>query len=198
MRVNGDRCSSDKHETSTTYQSHIYKSIDLQFGLSDYVTRFSNPAKFGEVRFSGGAPTWCWNIRVACILLLVFFIFVLPASGTSCPGAFRNDEWKKNTNYVTSHVHLKIAERIGETDGIKALDRNGKALKKEKCLSWVVSVSRDSKAQCRNEVNTDLVNRTERLKGDGKEMVIACSFNIFLFFAFGRRLKLLLSLLFLF
>jgi len=24
---------------------------------------------------------------------------------------------------VTSHIHLKIAERIGETDGIKALDR---------------------------------------------------------------------------
>jgi len=43
---------------------------------------------------------------------------------------------------VTSHFHLKIAERIGETDGIKALDRNGNALKKEKCLSWVVSVSR--------------------------------------------------------
>jgi len=56
---------------------------------------------------------------------------------------------------VTSHFHLKIAERIAETDGIKALDRNGKALKKEKYLSWVVSVSRDSMAQCRNEVRTD-------------------------------------------
>jgi len=32
---------------------------------------------------------------------------------------------------VTLHFHLKIAERIGETDGIKALDRNGKASKKE-------------------------------------------------------------------
>jgi len=62
---------------------------------------------------------------------------------------------------VTSNFHLKIAERFGETDGIKALDCNGKALKKEKCLSWVVSVSRDSMAQCRNEVRTDLVNRTE-------------------------------------
>jgi len=88
---------------------------------------------------------------------------------------------------VTSHFHLKIAERIGETDGIKALDLNGKALKKEKCISWVVSVSRDSMAQCRNEVRTDLVKRTERLKGDGKEMMIACNFNTFLFFAFGRR-----------
>jgi len=45
-----------KQETSTTYQSHIYKSIDLKF--DDYVTRFSNPAKFGKDRFSGGAPTW--------------------------------------------------------------------------------------------------------------------------------------------
>jgi len=47
-----------KHETSTTYQSHTNQSIDLKFGLGDYVTRFSNPAKFGEDRFSGGAPTW--------------------------------------------------------------------------------------------------------------------------------------------
>jgi len=74
---------------------------------------------------------------------------------------------------VTSNFHLKIAERIGDTDGSKALDRNGKELKKEKCLSWVVSVSRDSMAQCRSEVRTDLVNMTERLKGDEKEMMIA-------------------------
>jgi len=46
-----------KHETSTTYQSHIYKSIDLKLGYSDYVTSFSNPAKFSEDRCSGGAPT---------------------------------------------------------------------------------------------------------------------------------------------
>jgi len=37
---------------------------------------------------------------------------------------------------ATSHFHLKIVERIGETDGIKALDRNGKALKKEKCYYY--------------------------------------------------------------
>jgi len=65
---------------------------------------------------------------------------------------------------------------------------NETALKKENCLSWVVSVSRYSMAhQCRNEVRTDLVIRTERLKGDGKEMMIACNFNVFLFFAFERR-----------
>jgi len=46
-----------KHETSTTYQSHIYESIDLKFGQVDNFTRFSNPAKFGEDRFSGDAPT---------------------------------------------------------------------------------------------------------------------------------------------
>jgi len=59
--------------------------------------------------------------------------------------------------------HLEIPERIGETDGIKALDRNGKVLKNEKCFSRVVSVSRDSMAQCINEVRTDLVrNRTSQ------------------------------------
>jgi len=45
-----------KHVTSTTYQSHIYESIDLKFLKGDYVTRFSHPAKFSEYRFSGGAP----------------------------------------------------------------------------------------------------------------------------------------------
>jgi len=47
-----------KHETSTTYQSHIYESIELKFGQGDYVTPFSKPVKLGEDRFSGGAPTW--------------------------------------------------------------------------------------------------------------------------------------------
>jgi len=47
-----------KHETLTTYQSHIYESIDLKFGWGDYDTRFSNPAEFSEDRISGGAPTW--------------------------------------------------------------------------------------------------------------------------------------------
>jgi len=57
---------------------------------------------------------------------------------------------------------------------------------RQKCISSVVSVSRDSMAQCGNEVRTDLVNWVERLKDDGKEMMIACNFNIFLFSAFGR------------
>jgi len=47
-----------KHETSITYQSHIYKSFDFKFEWGDNVTRFSNTAKFGEDRFSGGAHTW--------------------------------------------------------------------------------------------------------------------------------------------
>jgi len=47
-----------KQKTSTTYQNNIYESIDLKFGQGDYVMRFSNPAKYGEDRFSGGAPTW--------------------------------------------------------------------------------------------------------------------------------------------
>ena len=47
-----------KWKTSTTYQSHIYESFDLKFGKVDNVTRFTNPAKFGKDRISGGAPTW--------------------------------------------------------------------------------------------------------------------------------------------
>jgi len=33
-------------------------AIDLKFGVCDNVTRFTNPAKFGEDRISGGAPMW--------------------------------------------------------------------------------------------------------------------------------------------
>jgi len=40
------------------------------------------------------------------------------------------NEKRHELGVVTSHFYLKIAERIGKTDGIKALDRNGKALKK--------------------------------------------------------------------
>jgi hypothetical protein len=36
-----------KWKTSTTYQSHIYVSIDVKLGKVDNVTRSTNPAKFG-------------------------------------------------------------------------------------------------------------------------------------------------------
>jgi len=39
---------------------------------------------------------------------------------------------------VTSRLRLKVAERIAETDSIKALDRNGKALKKEIIIIIVI------------------------------------------------------------
>jgi len=61
-----------KHETSTTYQSHIYESIDLKFGLGDNVTRFSKSAKFGEDRFSGGE---IYGLR-AFLLLFLFLYFL--------------------------------------------------------------------------------------------------------------------------
>jgi len=64
-----------KHETSTTYQSHIYQAIDLKFGKSDYVTRFSNPAKFSEDRFSGGIVKYTG--RVPSLLFLFLFLYSL-------------------------------------------------------------------------------------------------------------------------
>ena len=47
-----------KLNTSTTYQSHIYESFDLKFGEVNNVTRFTNSAKFGKYRISGGTLTW--------------------------------------------------------------------------------------------------------------------------------------------
>jgi len=50
-----------KHETSTTYQIHIYESIDWWRFLK-IVSEEETLKKFGENRFSGGAPTWWWNM----------------------------------------------------------------------------------------------------------------------------------------
>jgi len=47
-----------KHETSTLRPSHNFISTDLKLGVGNNVTHFSNPAKFGEDRISGGAPKW--------------------------------------------------------------------------------------------------------------------------------------------
>jgi len=68
-------------------------------------------------------------IIIIIIILLLLLLFFRP----SVLHSFRNCEWKKHklgvSQLVTSHFHLKIAERIGETDRNKALDRNGKVEK---------------------------------------------------------------------
>ena len=64
-----------KWKIPTTYQSHIYKSTDLKLGKVDDVTRFTNAAKFGKDRISGGAPSWWWNIRVVCLLFFFLYFF---------------------------------------------------------------------------------------------------------------------------
>ena len=47
-----------KWKISTTYQSHIYESLDLKFVKIDNVMWFTNPAQFGKDRISSGVPTW--------------------------------------------------------------------------------------------------------------------------------------------
>jgi len=107
-------------------------------------------------------------ITIIIIIIIIVIFFLFPVLHSRGPKEIMNENKHELgvSQLATSHFHLKISERIGETDGIKALDRNRKALKEEKCLSWVVSVSIDSMAQCTNEVRTDLVNRTELLNGD--------------------------------
>jgi len=65
-----------KHETSTTYQSHNHESIDLKFRYGHYVTRFSNPAKFGKDSFSGGTPMW-WYGSLAFFIIIIFVLDTL-------------------------------------------------------------------------------------------------------------------------
>jgi len=60
-----------KHETSTLRQSHNFISIDLKFGLSDYVRKITSPAKFGLDLISGRDATW-GNIYGYCDFFLFF------------------------------------------------------------------------------------------------------------------------------
>jgi len=53
-----------KHETSTLRQRHTFISIDLKFGVSDYVRKDTSPAKFVSGPMSGQDATWGQHIRV--------------------------------------------------------------------------------------------------------------------------------------
>jgi len=57
-----------KHEPSTV---HNFISIDLTFGVSDYVREATSPDKVGSGPMSGRDATWGQHIRV----LTFFFIF---------------------------------------------------------------------------------------------------------------------------
>jgi len=53
-----------KHETSTLHQRHNFISIDLTFGVSDYVRKVTSPDKVGSGPMSGRDATWGQHIRV--------------------------------------------------------------------------------------------------------------------------------------
>ena len=65
-------------ENLTTYQNHIYKSLDLKLGKVDNVTRFTNPPKFGEDRDTDLVPPRGGDIfksRAFYTFLFLFFLF---------------------------------------------------------------------------------------------------------------------------
>jgi len=53
-----------KHETSTVRQRHSFLSIDLTFGVSDYVREVTSTDKVGSGPISGRDATWGQYIRV--------------------------------------------------------------------------------------------------------------------------------------
>jgi len=53
-----------EHETSTLRQSHNFISIDLIFGVRDYVREVTSPAKVGSDPLSGRNATWEQHIRI--------------------------------------------------------------------------------------------------------------------------------------
>jgi len=57
-----------KHETSTIRQRHNFISIDLTFGVSDYIREVTSPDKVGSGPMSGRDATWGQHI-------LCLFIF---------------------------------------------------------------------------------------------------------------------------
>jgi len=59
-----------KHETSTIRQRHNYLSIDLTFGVSDYVREVTSPEKVDSSPMSGRDATWGQHI------FSFFFVFI--------------------------------------------------------------------------------------------------------------------------
>jgi len=53
-----------KHETSTLRQKHNFISINLTFGVSDYIMEVTNPEQVGSGPISGRDATWGQHIRV--------------------------------------------------------------------------------------------------------------------------------------
>jgi len=53
-----------KHETATLRQRHNFISIDLKFGVSDYIREVTSPAKCGSGPMNGRDATWGQHIRV--------------------------------------------------------------------------------------------------------------------------------------
>jgi len=47
-----------KHETLSLRQRHNFISIDLKFGVGDYVREVTNPNKVGSGPMSGRDATW--------------------------------------------------------------------------------------------------------------------------------------------
>jgi len=53
-----------KHETSTIRQRHNFISINLTFGVNNYVREVTSPDKVGSGPMSGRDATWGQHIRV--------------------------------------------------------------------------------------------------------------------------------------
>jgi len=53
-----------KRETLTLRQRHNFISLDLTYGVSDYVKEVTGPKKVGSGPMSGQDATWGQHIRV--------------------------------------------------------------------------------------------------------------------------------------
>jgi len=71
-----------KHETSTLRQSHNFISINLKFGVGDYVREVTSPAKFGSDPMSGRDATW-GATYTGTVTFLFFFVFIFFNTATA-------------------------------------------------------------------------------------------------------------------
>jgi len=69
-----------KHETSTTYQSHIYESIDLKFGLDMVITSRISATLPSLVKIvsAGGAPHVVVKYTGGVPFIFYYFCFYIP------------------------------------------------------------------------------------------------------------------------
>jgi len=129
-----------KHETSPLRQIHNFISIDLTFGVGNYVKEDTSPAKFGSDPMSVRDTTW-GNIYGSCDFFIYFFILNRATAHTNEPIFAHNSSkdavWYKKNPFLWREVCGCEIRGCFTQKNTPKLGRNRQLTVKIKC--WITS-----------------------------------------------------------